>query len=52
MAFGMAHWACRLLSGTVTGIMFDPASESTAEKLELAVRDLRNEGFEASVVTQ
>lgn len=54
-AIGVRHGALGVQaahSGTVVGLMFDPASENNAERLRLAVRDLRNEGFETSVVTQ
>ncbi|RWD82942.1 GHMP kinase [Mesorhizobium sp.] len=54
-AIGVLHGALGVQaahSGTVVGLMFDPTSENTAERLALAVRDLRNEGFEASIVAQ
>lgn len=37
-------------SGTVVGLMFDPAKENSAESVELAMRDLRVSGFEPSII--
>ncbi|MGY5795538.1 GHMP family kinase ATP-binding protein len=54
-AIGVRHGALGVQvahSGTVVGLLFDPTSGSTPEKLDLATRDLRDAGFEASVVTQ
>ncbi|RKR31501.1 GHMP kinase [Paraburkholderia dipogonis] len=37
-------------SGTVVGLMFDPADDRTADHIELATRDLRRLGFDQSIV--
>ncbi|UPK34502.1 GHMP kinase [Bradyrhizobium sp. 186] len=37
-------------SGTVVGIMFDPTNKTTAENIEQATHDLRNLGFEPSIL--
>ncbi|MBB5421371.1 GHMP kinase [Paraburkholderia sp. CNPSo 3155] len=37
-------------SGTVIGVMFDPASERTAENMYLATRELVWSGFDATVI--
>lgn len=38
-------------SGTVVGLMFDPTNRKAAENLERATHDLRNSGFEPSIVS-
>ncbi|MDK2661985.1 GHMP kinase [Cupriavidus consociatus] len=37
-------------SGTVVGLMFNPAEDRTAEHMELATRELRRSGFEPFIV--
>ncbi|MDK1492906.1 hypothetical protein QN219_23065 [Sinorhizobium sp. 7-81] len=37
-------------SGTVVGLMFDPANEKTSDNMERAMHDLRKSGFEPSIV--
>ncbi|MEM5433416.1 GHMP kinase (plasmid) [Cupriavidus taiwanensis] len=37
-------------SGTVFGLMFDPADVSSAERIELSTRELRRSGFESFIV--
>ncbi|ESX00602.1 kinase [Mesorhizobium sp. LSJC268A00] len=38
-------------TGTVVGVMFDPANERTSENINLAMDDLRKSDFEPSIIT-
>lgn len=52
MAIGDRHGAVGVQvahSGTVVGLMFDPANDRTAENMNLATSDLRTSGFVPSI---